>query len=174
MGEKTRALLGQFEACCRTAADLEKATAASFHQHPDAEILTSLPGLGALLGARVLAEIGDDPTRFADARGLKAYAGAAPVTRASGKTCSVIRHRVKNDRLAVVGYVWAFTTLTKSAGADALYRRARGGGQHHVAALRRVFQKLLGCLYHCLQTRTPYDEHAAFPSTPAAELQPVA
>ena len=39
-------------------------------------------------GARVLAEIGDDRTRFADARALKAYAGSAPVTRASGRSIS--------------------------------------------------------------------------------------
>ncbi|GAA3510982.1 transposase [Streptosporangium album] len=50
-----------------------------------AAIITSFPGLADLTGARVLAEIGDDRDRFADARALKAYAGAAPITRASGK-----------------------------------------------------------------------------------------
>src|SRR5271165_1627322 len=80
----------------------------SFNQHPDAGIITSFPGIGALTGARVLAEIGDDRSRFQDARGLKAYAGAAPVTRASGKSRSVIHRRVKNDRLAAAGYIWAF------------------------------------------------------------------
>lgn len=58
------------------------------------------PRPGALLRAGVLAEIGDDRTRFADARGLKAYAGSAPVTRASGKSVSVAARRVKNQRLA--------------------------------------------------------------------------
>lgn len=62
-----------------------------FPQHPDAEIILSFPGLGTQLGARVLAEIGDDRTRFADARGLKAYAGASPITRASGKKSSITR-----------------------------------------------------------------------------------
>jgi transposase len=38
-----------------------------FEQHPDAEILRSLPGLGIVLGARVLGEFGDDPNRYADA-----------------------------------------------------------------------------------------------------------
>lgn len=52
----------------------------AFPQHPDAEIILSFPGLGIQLGARVLAEIGDDCTRFADACGLKAYAGASPIT----------------------------------------------------------------------------------------------
>ena len=75
--------------------------------HPDAGIITSFPGLGALTGARVLAEIGDDRSRFADAKGLKAYAGGAPVTRASGKSTSVTHRCVKNNRLAAAGYLWA-------------------------------------------------------------------
>ena len=75
----------------RRRADLEHAVTESFNQHPDAGIITSFPGLGALTGARVLAEIGDDRSRFQDAKGLKAYAGAAPITRASGKTRSVTR-----------------------------------------------------------------------------------
>ena len=164
MGEKTRAMLGQFEASCRAADDLAIAATTSFQQHPDAEIISSLPGLGPLLGARILGEIGDDPHRFTDARGLKAYAGAAPVTRASGKSLSVTHRRVKNDRLAAAGYVWAFTALTKSPGTDTLYRRCRDAGQYHAAALRRLFHKLLGCLHHCLQTRTLYNEQAAFPN----------
>ncbi|MFI2278494.1 transposase [Catenuloplanes sp. NPDC020197] len=57
-----------------------------FTAHPDAKIVTSVPGLGVQLGARLLAEIGDDRGRFADARALRAFAGAAPVTRASGKS----------------------------------------------------------------------------------------
>jgi transposase len=61
----------------------------AFPQHPDADVLLSFPGLGVQLGARVLAEIGDDHTRFADARGLKAYAGSSPITRASGKKSSI-------------------------------------------------------------------------------------
>ena len=86
MGRQALALLRQLDAACATADDLEHAAIESFNQHPDAEIITSFPGLGPLTGARVLAEIGDDRSRFTDARGLKAYAGAAPITRASGKT----------------------------------------------------------------------------------------
>ena len=78
MGRQALALLGQLDAACAAAADLEHAVTESFNLHPDAGIITSFPGLGALTGARVLAEIGDDRSRFQDARGLKAYAGAAP------------------------------------------------------------------------------------------------
>lgn len=170
MGEKTRAMLGQYNAACQAADDLEKAATEAFREHPDAEIITSLPGLGLLTGARMLGEIGDDPDRFADARGLKAYAGAAPITRASGKSLSVSRRRVKNDRLAAVGYVWAFATLTASPGANALYRRCREDGQYHAAALRRLYHKLLGSLHHCLKTRTLYDETVAFPAPDTARI----
>ena len=64
MGRQTLALLGQLDAACASAADLEHAVTESFNQHPDAGIITSFPGLGALTGARVLAEIGDDRSRF--------------------------------------------------------------------------------------------------------------
>ena len=86
MGRQALALLRQLDAACASADDLERAAIDSFNQHPDAGIITSFPGLGPLTGARVLAETGDDRSRFRDARGLKAYAGAAPITRASGKT----------------------------------------------------------------------------------------
>ncbi len=70
-------------------------------------MILSFPGLGIQLGARILAEIGDDRKRFADARGLKAYAGASPITRASGKKSSITRRRIKNDRFNHAGYLWA-------------------------------------------------------------------
>lgn len=89
----------QLAAACQAADDLADAAEACFHQHADNEILLSFPGLGPLLGARVLAEIGDDRTRFTDARALKSYAGSAPITRASGKKRFVGRRFVKNNRL---------------------------------------------------------------------------
>ncbi len=64
-------------------------------ERPDAEVILSFPGLGIRLGARMLAEIGDDKNRFADASGLKAYASASPVTRASGTKCSITRRWVR-------------------------------------------------------------------------------
>jgi transposase len=171
MGRQTLALLRQLDAACANASDLEQAATESFNQHPDAGIITSFPGLGALTGARVLAEIGDDRSRFNDAKGLKAYAGSAPITRASGKTRSVTHRRVKNNRLATAGYTWAFAALTASPGARAHYDRRRDAGDRHTAAQRNLFNRLLGCLHHCLATGQHYDETTAFPAraaTPAA------
>ena len=144
---------------------VEQAAIESFNQHPDAGIITSFPGLGPLTGARVLAEIGDDRSRFCDAKGLKAYAGAAPITRASGKTKSVTHRRVKNNRLNATGYTWAFSALTASPGARAHYDRRRETGDRHAAAQRNLFGRLLGCLHRCLATGQHYDETIAFPDT---------
>jgi transposase len=165
MGRQALALLRQLDAACASADDLEHAAAESFNQHPDAGIITSFPGLGPLTGARVLAETGDDRSRFQDAKGLKAYAGAAPITRASGKSRSVTHRKVKNNRLAAVGYTWAFSALTASPGARAHYDRRRDDGDRHAAAQRNLFGRLLGCLHHCLITGQDYDETTAFPGT---------
>jgi transposase len=163
MGRQALALLRQLDAACTAAADLEQAAAESFNQHPDAGIITSFPGIGIITGARVLAETGDDRSRFADAKGLKAYAGAAPITRASGKHTSVTCRKVKNNRLAAAGYTWAFAALTASPGARAHYDRRKQAGDRHTAAQRHLFGRLLGCLHHCLATRQHYDETTAFP-----------
>jgi transposase len=165
MGRQALALLRQLDAACTSADQLEHDAVESFNQHPDAEIITSFPGLGPLTGARVLAEIGDDRSRFADAKGLKAYAGAAPITRASGKTRAVMHRKVKNQRLAAAGYLWAFSALTASPGARHHYDKRKAGGDRHAAAERNLFGRLLGCLHHCLATGQHYDETSAFPAT---------
>ena len=166
MGQRTQALLGQLDAACAAADDLEQAAVASFNQHPDAGIITSFPGLGSLTGARVLAEIGDDRSRFQDAKGLKAYAGAAPITRASGKTKSVTRRHIKNNRLNAAGYTWAFSAISASPGARAHYDRRKEAGDRHAGALRNLFGRLLSGLHHCLITGQHYDEATAFPARP--------
>ncbi|SNS47931.1 Transposase IS116/IS110/IS902 family protein [Streptosporangium subroseum] len=107
-GRHSIALLAILDAICAAAAAFHEATVTAFRSHPEHPIITSFPRLGDLTGARLLAEIGDDRTRFADARAIKAYAGAAPVTRASGRSHAVVHRRVKNRCLAAVGYVWAF------------------------------------------------------------------
>ena len=164
-GHQALALLAVLDAACISAAALEEAAVAAFRSHPDHAIITSFPGLGDLTGARLLGEVGDDRTRFADARALKAYAGAAPVTRSSGRSRAVMHRRVKNQRLAAVGYVWAFAALTASSGARGHYDRRKDQGERHAAALRNLYNRFLGCLFHCLTTRQIYREQAAFPTS---------
>ncbi|MFD9130686.1 IS110 family transposase [Kitasatospora sp. NPDC059571] len=169
-GHQLAALLKQFDAACRAGDDLAEAVEIAFREHPDAEIYLSFPGLGVQLGARLLAEIGDDRTRFADARGLKAYAGSAPITRASGKKSYVGRRMVKNNRLMHAGFLWAFSALTASPGADAHYRRRREHGDWHAGAQRNLLNRLLGQLFHCLQNRQLFDENHAFTSSVTSSI----
>ncbi len=91
MAEHATALLHALDTAVANVAGLEQTLTIAFDQHPDAQIITSFPGLSTVLGARILAEIGDDRSRFATARGLKAFAGTAPVTRASGMKTVVTR-----------------------------------------------------------------------------------
>jgi transposase len=163
MGEAVRAIVRTLAATNDAITGLEQALAASFESHPDAEILDSLPGLGLILGARVLGEFGDDPTRFGHAASRRAYAGTAPITRASGRHRAVLARHVRNKRLADACYLWAFTALTKSAGARTFYDRRRAAGDRHAAALRRLGSKLIGQLHHCLATGQPYNETLAWP-----------
>ena len=147
----------------RQTAALEADLAASFEQHPSAEILRSLPGLGVVLGARVLAEFGDDPHRYADAKARKNYAGTSPITRASGKSRVVLARYARNRRLADALYQWAFSALLRSPGARALYDARRARGATHHAALRALANRLVGILHGCLRHGTVYDEATAWP-----------
>ena len=161
-GAAALAILRRLDAAVVAAQDLQQVTEVVFHQHSDAEIITSFPGLGPLTGARVLAEIGDDHERFETSRDLKAYAGAAPITRASGKSHLVMHRRVKNHRLASAGYNWAFAALSHSLGAREHYDRRRARGDGHAAALRNLYNRFLGQLHYCLNNGQHYDETQAF------------
>ncbi|GAA3560979.1 IS110-like element IS117 family transposase [Amycolatopsis ultiminotia] len=153
----------------RTAVDvLETELTQQFATHPMAPTLQSAPGLGPVLAARVLAEVGDDSQRFTTAAGLRTFAGTAPVTRASGRSHYVKARKVRNKRLGDACHWWAFSTLTKSAGARAHYDRRRAAGDHHNAALRNLANRLLGRLWWCMINNQPWDDSAAWPTSATA------
>ncbi|TCC55398.1 IS110 family transposase [Kribbella pittospori] len=167
MGHQALALLATLDTECHNVDELGQATAELFQQHPDHAIITSFPGLADNTGARILAELGDDRTRFTDARSVKAYAGSAPITCASGRSISITHRRVKNDRLAAASWAWAFAALAHDEHANRHYRHRRDHGDRHPAALRHLFNRMLGQLYFCLQTGQHYQPHKAF-AAPAA------
>ncbi len=142
---------------------LEGQVDAHFGQHPAAEIILSQPGLGPILGARVLAEFGDDPTRYASAKARKNYAGTSPITRASGKKKVALARFVHNDRLIDTLHAQAFSALLRSPGARAYYDRQRARGAGHNPALRQLANRLVGILHGCLKTSTLYNESTAWP-----------
>jgi transposase len=161
-GVQVRSMVAVTAELSRQIAVLEGELATSFESHPDAEILRSLPGLGAVLGARVLGEFGDDPTRYHDARSRKNYAGTSPVTRASGKKKAVLARHVRNRFLADACHQWAFCATNSSPGARALYDEHRDKKESHDQALRAVGNRLVGILDGCLRTGSLYDEDKAW------------
>ena len=148
LNEQVKALQGQVEE--------------HFGRHPDAEIYRSQPGMGAILGARVLAEFGDDPHRYADGKARRNYAATSPITRASGKRKVVAARFIHNDRLVDALNAQAFTALRASPGARAFYDELRARGIEHNDALRRLANRLVGILHGCLKTRTLYNEATAW------------
>lgn len=112
MGIQARRLLAALNTECDSVDQLSEVTSQAVRQHPDYTVITSFPGLADISGARIIAELGDDRTRFADARCLNAFAGSAPVTRASGRSLIITHRRVKNDRLAAVGFTWGLAAPT--------------------------------------------------------------
>jgi hypothetical protein len=148
--------------------ELQAVVAEGFGRHPDAEIVTSQPGLGPVLGARVLAEFGDDHARYADAKARKNYAGTSPITRASGTRQFVLARYARNKHLADAAHQWAFCALTASPGARAYYDAIRARGAGHHAALRQLANRLVGILHGCLKARTLYNENTAWPQLDAS------
>ena len=118
-----------------------------FGRHPDAEIYLSQPGMGAIVGARVLAEFGDDPHRYISAKARKNYAATSPITRASGKKKLVAARYIHNDRLIDALMAQAFSALKASPGARACYDNLRARGIEHNDALRRLSNRLVGILH---------------------------
>ncbi len=150
MVEQTEVLAGQ--------------VAQDFGRHPDAEVLLSQPGLGAVLAARVLAEFGDDPTRYIDAKARKNYAGTPPITKASGTKRVVLARYARNRRLADALYGQAFCALTHSSGCRRYYDQLRDRGASHNQALRTLSNRLVGIPHGCLKTHTTYNENTAWPA----------
>jgi transposase len=157
-----RALITVITALNEQVKVLEQQVKDHFGRHPDAEIILSQPGMGPVLGARVLAEFGDDPRRYADGKARRNYAATSPVTRASGKKKVVAARFVHNDRLVDALNAQAFSALSASPGARAFYDQQRAKGHGHNDALRRLANRLVGILHGCLKTRAPYDEDTAW------------
>ncbi len=158
----TKATVGILKELNRQIVELETSLADRFKQHPDADIYLSIPGLGDVLGARVLGEFGDDPNRYANAKSRKNYAGTSPITVASGKKRAVLARHVRNRRLYDAIDQWAFCSLQQSPGARAFYDQRRANGDLHHQALRALGNRFVGILHGCLKHQARYNEHTAW------------
>lgn len=139
-------------------AEFDEAIAATVSEHPDAHIFASFPGVGPVLTGVLLAEIGEDRTRFPSAQVLLAEAGLAPVTRSSGRSRSVRFRYASNRRLREASMWWAFNSLKLSPWAAQAYRTARNErGQRYHRALRGLAARWMRVLWRCWTDAQPYD-----------------
>ena len=162
VGATTRATVGIIGELNRQISDLESELSTHFEQHPDAAIYLSVPGLGDVLGARVLGEFGDDPNPYATAKSRRNYAGTSPITITSGKKRAVLARHIRNRRLYDAIDQWAFCSITPSPGCRAFYDQRRAKRDLHHQALRALGNRLVGILHGCLTHHIPYDEHTAW------------
>ena len=157
-----RALVAVLQTLNTEIKTLEGQVETHFGQHPDAEIYLSQPGIGVVLGARVLAEFGDAKGRYADAKSRKNYAGTSPITRQSGKSKTIHARFVHNDRLVDALHMQAGAAILHDPGSRAYYDELRAREIGHNPALRQVANRLVGILHGCLKTGTHYDRATAW------------
>jgi len=139
-------------------AEYDDAIASAVAEHDDAPIFASFPGVGPVLTAVLLAEIGEDRTRFPRAEVLLAEAGLAPVTRASGRSRNVRFRYAANSRLREASMWWAYNSMKEAPWAAAAFRDARDRrGQRYHRALRGVAARWMRVLWSCWTNRTPYN-----------------
>jgi transposase len=141
-----------------TIAEFDDAIASVVAEHPDASIFASLPGVGSILTAVLVAEIGEDRSRYPTPQSLLAEAGLAPVTRSSGRSHSVRFRYAANRRLREASMWWAFNSLKTSPWAEAAFRQARDErGQHYHRALRGLAARWMRVAWRCWQDGVAYD-----------------
>lgn len=137
----------------RIARDVEEVLDA----HPLASVLTSMPGVGVKIAARLLAEIGADISGFATAAHLAAYAGLAPVTRRSGTSIrGEHASRTGNRRLKNALFMAAFASLRLDPASRAYYDRKRAEGKTHNAALICLARRKTDVLFAMIRDHKPY------------------
>lgn len=126
-------------------------------EHRDVEILQSLPGVGRIVTATMLTEA-TGPLGDRDYSTLRAYTGAAPVTKRSGKRAFFVHMRYAcKRRLRQALYHWSRTSIQRDAAARTYYDQLRARGHGHPRALRSVADRWLRILVAMLKTGTLYD-----------------
>jgi transposase len=125
-------------------------------EHRDARLLQSLPGLGKLVCATMLAEA-SEPLRNRDYSSLRTLCGVAPVTRRSGKQYAVSMRTSCSRRLRIAVFYWTGNAIQHDEHWKSRYAALRAAGHSHGRALRGIADRLLATLVALLKTKTPYD-----------------
>jgi transposase len=145
-------------------AGLSREATAAAHEPVDAAILRSLPGVGTVVLATLLAEAGD-PLARRDHAALRTLSGVAPVTKRSGKSCIVVMRYAAQNRLRQAVFHWARVAILHNPKSRSRYEALRGRGHSYGRALRGVADRLLGVACVLLQRRVLF---AADHGKPAA------
>jgi transposase len=140
-----------------TIADLDRAIAAALPEHPQAALLAPLPRIGEINLAQVLAEVGPILDHADSVGQACAEAGAAPVTKTSGKGAAVCFRWAADTRARQALSIFADNSRHASAWAAQLYRQARQRGKRHPHAIRILMRAWLRVLWACWHTGVPYD-----------------
>ena len=159
MRAKSRLLLSlvkQLLVVIQEIASYDKAISALFLTHPDHELWSSLPRAGKRLAPRLLAEWGDERSRYADASSIQTLAGTAPVPFQSGNYATAHKRFacVKPLRNALHQFAWQSTR--QEAWALDYYRRKRAEGKTHSMALRALANVWVRIIYRRWVTKTSY------------------
>ena len=155
---KVRMLVGQLRPLNKSIAAMDERLKQLMRQHPDAALYVDLPGAGDALAPRLLAAFGDDRDRMDSPASMQCLSGIAPVTRRSGKRCSVQRRWACSKFLRQTFHEFASHSRLHSAWAGAFYDSQRAAGKAHNTAVRTLAFKWIRILFRCWKTRTPYDE----------------
>jgi transposase len=126
-------------------------------RHPDAALIRSLPGMGAVLTAELIAAAGS-LSRFRSADALAAAAGIAPVLRQSGKTRFLRRPTGGNKSLKRIFYQSAFCSLGQPD-SRAFYDRKRREGKRHHQAVIALARRRINVLWAMLNNRQPFQHN---------------
>jgi transposase len=154
------------ELCAAIEASAETAPGRICEQR-DVAILRSCPGLGRINIAALFAEAWE-PLRRREYHVLRTLSGAAPVTRRSGKSCTVLRRHACNDRLRNALYQWARVAVQRDPVSKQRYAALRRRGHGHARALRSVGDRLLYVLCTLLERQTLFDPNYKEPQIATA------
>jgi transposase len=161
--QQLRQTHGRLDALTAQLASSEETEPGQAKQH-DVEILASLPGVGRIVLATLLAEAWDALQRR-DYAALRSLTGVAPVTKRSGKSCRVVRRQACHDRLANAMYHWARVAVQHDPRSRAKYAALRSRGHSHGRSLRSVADRLLNVACAMLKAGTPFNPSLATSKT---------
>jgi transposase len=157
LADCVRAQVRLVRALLRTILDLERAIEAELPEHPMTAVLGSLPRIGRVNLAQVIAEVGPIIEKAEDVASAAAEAGAAPVTKASGKGHAVVFRWAANARARDALSTFADNSRHASPWAARRYREARGRGKRHPGAIRILMRAWLRVIWACWHSGIPYD-----------------